>query len=136
VFGCGGERDRGKRPLMGRIAARLADRVIVTSDNPRGEDPDAIIVDILDGVRNVNRELLVEPDRRGAIRHAIATARRGDIVLVAGKGHEDYQEVRGVRRPFSDAAVAREALAACRTERGDRLQEFVGTEPDKFLAKP
>ena len=110
VFGCGGERDRGKRPLMGRIAARLADRVIVTSDNPRGEDPDAIIVHILDGVRNVNRELLVEPDRRGAIRHAIATARRGDIVLVAGKGHEDYQEVRGVRRPFSDAAVAREAL--------------------------
>ena len=110
VFGCGGERDRGKRPLMGRIAARLADRVIVTSDNPRGEDPDAIIADILEGARSARRELLVNPDRRGAIRHAIATARRGDIVLVAGKGHEDYQEVRGARRPFSDAAVTREAL--------------------------
>ncbi|MBI2294756.1 MAG: UDP-N-acetylmuramoyl-L-alanyl-D-glutamate--2,6-diaminopimelate ligase [Betaproteobacteria bacterium] len=112
VFGCGGERDPGKRPLMGRIAARLADQVIVTSDNPRGEDPHAIIVDILDGARNVDRGLIVSADRRRAIRHAIATARRGDIVLVAGKGHETYQEVRGVRHPFSDAAVAGEALRA------------------------
>ena len=112
VFGCGGDRDRGKRPLMGRVAARLADRVIVTSDNPRSEDPHDIIDDIVDGVRDINRELVIEADRHNAIHHAIASARRGDIVLVAGKGHEDYQEIRGVRHPFSDAAVAREALQA------------------------
>ena len=112
VFGCGGDRDRGKRPLMGRIAASLADGVVVTSDNPRSEDPHAIIGDILDGVRDTNPELVVNADRRRAIHHAIAGARRGDIVLVAGKGHEAYQEVRGERRPFSDAAVATEALRA------------------------
>jgi UDP-N-acetylmuramoyl-L-alanyl-D-glutamate--2,6-diaminopimelate ligase len=109
VFGCGGERDPGKRPLMGGVAARLADRAIVTSDNPRGEDPHEIIADILSGV---NRgEVDVNADRRGAILGAIAQARGGDIVLVAGKGHEAYQEIRGVRHPFSDAQVAREALA-------------------------
>jgi UDP-N-acetylmuramoyl-L-alanyl-D-glutamate--2,6-diaminopimelate ligase len=109
VFGCGGERDPGKRPLMGRIAARLADRSIVTSDNPRGEDPHEIIADILSGVRR--GEVGVNADRRGAILGAVAQARGGDIVLVAGKGHEAYQEIRGVRHPFSDAQVAREALA-------------------------
>jgi UDP-N-acetylmuramoyl-L-alanyl-D-glutamate--2,6-diaminopimelate ligase len=111
VFGCGGDRDRGKRPMMGRIAAQLADRVVVTSDNPRGESPQAIIADILGGARQAPGDVAVEADRCRAIRRAVAEARRGDIVLVAGKGHEDYQEVRGVRRPFSDAAVAREALA-------------------------
>jgi UDP-N-acetylmuramoyl-L-alanyl-D-glutamate--2,6-diaminopimelate ligase len=109
VFGCGGERDRGKRPLMGRIAARLADRVVLTSDNPRGEDPRAIISDILAGMRGACA--LVEPDRRRAIQRAVAQARRGDIVLLAGKGHEQYQEIGGRRYPFSDARVAREALA-------------------------
>ncbi len=110
VFGCGGERDRGKRPLMGRIATRLADSVVITSDNPRSEDALAIIGDILDGVRGIREKLAVAKDRRAAIRHAVADARRGDIVLIAGKGHETYQEVKGVKRLFSDIAVARAAL--------------------------
>jgi len=107
VFGCGGERDRGKRPLMGAVATRLADRVVITSDNPRGENPLAIITDIEKGVRGEHTRM---PDRRRAIAHALRNARRGDVVLIAGKGHEAYQEVNGVRRPFSDAAVARAAL--------------------------
>jgi UDP-N-acetylmuramoyl-L-alanyl-D-glutamate--2,6-diaminopimelate ligase len=111
VFGCGGDRDRGKRPLMGRVAARLADRVIVTSDNPRGEDPRRIIGEIVAGARPGPSALLVDSDRRSAIRRAVKEARRGDVVLVAGKGHEDYQEIRGIRHRFSDAAVARAALA-------------------------
>ncbi len=111
VFGCGGERDPGKRPQMGRIAVDLADRVVVTSDNPRSEEPAKIIEDIVAGVSRSAREIEIEPDRHAAILRAVAQARRGDIVLVAGKGHEDYQEIRGVRHPFSDAAVAREALA-------------------------
>jgi UDP-N-acetylmuramoyl-L-alanyl-D-glutamate--2,6-diaminopimelate ligase len=111
VFGCGGDRDRGKRPQMGRVAASLADCAIVTSDNPRSENPRAIIADILAGVRRDGR-IKVDADRRRAILRAVAEARGGDIVLVAGKGHEDYQEIRGVRHPFSDAVVAREALAS------------------------
>ena len=111
VFGCGGERDRGKRPLMGRVAERLADRVVVTSDNPRSEDPREIIEDIVAGTRGAAEEIVIEPNRLSAIRRAVASARRGDIVLVAGKGHENYQEIRGVRRLFSDVAVAKEALS-------------------------
>ena len=107
VFGCGGGRDRGKRPLMGQIAARLADWVVLTSDNPRHEDPLAIIDDVLAGLASDGE---IELDRRRAIKRAIRKARRGDIVLIAGKGHETYQEVQGVRRPFSDIAVARAAL--------------------------
>jgi UDP-N-acetylmuramoyl-L-alanyl-D-glutamate--2,6-diaminopimelate ligase len=110
VFGCGGERDRGKRPMMGGVAARLADRVVVTSDNPRGEDPRAIIDEIMTGVAGGSGAALIEPDRRAAIRRALAEARRGDVVLIAGKGHEAYQEIGGARQPFSDAAVAREVL--------------------------
>lgn len=110
MFGCGGERDRGKRPQMGRVAARFADSVVVTSDNPRGEDPDAIIADILEGAQRRGGDFTVDPDRRGAIGAAVAAARRGDIVLVAGKGHERYQEIGGARLPFSDVTVAREAL--------------------------
>jgi len=110
LFGCGGDRDRGKRPLMGSIAARLADRVVVTSDNPRGEDPRSIIRDIVAGARGSACGMVIEADRRRAIERALAEARRGDIVLIAGKGHEAYQEIRGVRRAFSDAAVARKAL--------------------------
>jgi len=110
VFGCGGDRDRGKRPQMGRVAAALADRVVVTSDNPRGEDPRRIIEDIVAGVRGAGGAIVIEPDRRAAILRAVQEARRGDIVLLAGKGHEEYQEIRGARRPFSDAAVAREAV--------------------------
>ena len=114
VFGCGGERDRGKRPQMGRIAARLADRVIVTSDNPRGENPQRIIDDILEGLRGVEDELAIIPDRGSAVQYAVASAQRGDVVLLAGKGHEDYQLIRGVKHPFSDATEALRALAGSR----------------------
>ena len=107
VFGCGGDRDRGKRPLMGGVASRLADSVVITSDNPRSEDPRKIIADIRQGMHG---DYAVEPDRRRAIALALRAARRGDLVLVAGKGHETYQEIAGVRRPFSDAAVARTVL--------------------------
>ncbi|MGB4225372.1 MAG: UDP-N-acetylmuramoyl-L-alanyl-D-glutamate--2,6-diaminopimelate ligase [Candidatus Dechloromonas phosphoritropha] len=107
VFGCGGDRDRGKRPQMGEVAARLADRVVLTSDNPRGEDPARIIADIQAGMSPV--ESIV--DRSVAIRRAIAGAGVNDIVLLAGKGHEPYQEVAGVRAPFSDVDQARAALA-------------------------
>jgi len=113
VFGCGGDRDRGKRPLMGAVAARGADRLGLTSDNPRSEDPAAIAAQILDGIpvpRRPDTELLL--DRRAAIAHAIAAAAAEDTVLIAGKGHEAWQEVAGVRWPFDDAAAARAALAA------------------------
>ncbi len=109
VFGCGGERDTGKRPLMAAIAERLADEVVVTDDNPRGEDGDAIVAGIMAGFARP-QQVRVERDRRAAIAGAIARARAGDIVLVAGKGHEDYQEVAGVKHPFDDSLVAREAL--------------------------
>ena len=107
VFGCGGGRDKGKRPLMGEAAARLADRVVVTSDNPRHEAPADIVADILVGMPAGQQ---VELDRAAAIRAAIAGATPGDVVLIAGKGHEDYQEIEGVRRPFSDVAEAERAL--------------------------
>jgi UDP-N-acetylmuramoyl-L-alanyl-D-glutamate--2,6-diaminopimelate ligase len=110
VFGCGGDRDRGKRPLMGEIAARLADQVFVTSDNPRSEDPEAIIEQILAGI---DRPVHHDPDRRRAIGEAIAAARSGDVVVIAGKGHEQGQEFENGRKiPFDDVAVAREALRA------------------------
>jgi UDP-N-acetylmuramoyl-L-alanyl-D-glutamate--2,6-diaminopimelate ligase len=114
VFGAGGDRDRGKRPLMGRVAAELADVAIVTSDNPRSEEPLAIIQDVLQG-SGVDVE--IDPDRRSAIERAIALAEPGDIVLIAGKGHEQGQNVGGVVHPFDDRAVAREALAGLRASR-------------------
>jgi UDP-N-acetylmuramoyl-L-alanyl-D-glutamate--2,6-diaminopimelate ligase len=107
VFGAGGERDRGKRPQMGRIAVELADVAIVTSDNPRGEDPLAIIEDVLQGA---GLEAEIDPDRRSAIRGAIARAEPGDVVVIAGKGHEQGQEIAGVVHPFDDREVALEAL--------------------------
>lgn len=107
LFGAGGERDAAKRPLMGAVAARLADRIVLTSDNPRGEDPQAIVAAIEAGVAgSCTREL----DRARAIRAAIAEAAVQDVVLLAGKGHEAYQEIGGERRPFSDVEVARAAL--------------------------
>lgn len=110
VFGAGGERDPGKRPMMGYLAQRGADRLVITSDNPRGEEPFRIVSDIRAGL---SREpFATELDRGRAIGLALAAADPQDIVLVAGKGHEDYQEIRGERRPFSDAAVVRAALAA------------------------
>ena len=111
VFGCGGERDTGKRPQMAAIAEALADLVIVTDDNPRGEDGDAIVDEILVGFDNAER-VTVERDRRRAIALAIHAAHAGDIVLIAGKGHEPYQEIAGVRHPFDDLAVARDVLGA------------------------
>ncbi|GAB6195808.1 UDP-N-acetylmuramoyl-L-alanyl-D-glutamate--2,6-diaminopimelate ligase [Lysobacter xanthus] len=112
VFGCGGERDAGKRPQMGAIAERLADVAIVTDDNPRSEDGDAIVAAILEGFADRDRARVLR-DRRSAIREAIAQAVDDDVVLIAGKGHEPYQEIAGVKHPFDDAVVAREALEVC-----------------------
>ncbi|HYJ16269.1 MAG TPA: cyanophycin synthetase, partial [Candidatus Limnocylindria bacterium] len=130
VFGCGGDRDRGKRPLMGEIAARLSDVAVLTSDNPRTEEPTAILADVEAGVRQVGiakfdatqltagttgsaarRGYYVEVDRRAAIRLALAIAGAGDTVLIAGKGHEDYQILGKTKFHFDDREVAREAIA-------------------------
>ena len=109
VFGCGGERDRGKRPQMAAIAERLADTVIVTDDNPRNEDGDVIVADILAGFADAPR-VVVQRDRAAAIAQALAAAGPDDVVLVAGKGHEPYQDIAGVRHAFDDTAVARDLL--------------------------
>lgn len=112
VFGCGGDRDRTKRPLMGEIAARLSDVTFATSDNPRSEDPAAILRDVVEGTGS-DEHVHVEVDRRRAIFDAIAAAREGDVVVIAGKGHEQGQEFEGGRKlPFDDVTVAREALRA------------------------
>ncbi|MGH9417898.1 MAG: UDP-N-acetylmuramoyl-L-alanyl-D-glutamate--2,6-diaminopimelate ligase [Terriglobales bacterium] len=110
VFGCGGDRDRGKRPLMGQAAQAGADWVLVTSDNPRGEDPGAIIAEILTGAPRGG--MATQPDRAQAIWEAVAEARAGDVVVIAGKGHENYQIVGAERRPFSDVGQVQAALAA------------------------
>jgi UDP-N-acetylmuramoyl-L-alanyl-D-glutamate--2,6-diaminopimelate ligase len=107
VFGCGGDRDPGKRPMMGAMAERLADRVLLTSDNPRGEDPEEIIAGIAAGMTH---EPAVQSDRAAAIRAAIIDADARDVILLAGKGHEPYQEIAGVRHPFADLDHARRAL--------------------------
>ena len=115
VFGCGGNRDRGKRALMGEVACRFADSVVITSDNPRNEAPAAIIQDIVSGVAGVpgtgNANFSVESDRACAIADAIEMAHAGDVVLIAGKGHENYQEIKGLRHPFDDVEVARTVLS-------------------------
>ncbi len=109
VFGCGGDRDAGKRPWMGKAAESFADRVVVTSDNPRSEDPQSIIDDITGGLAQPERVAIIE-DRAAAIAWALGQAADNDIVLIAGKGHEDYQDVGGERRSFSDVAIATAAL--------------------------
>ena len=111
IFGCGGERDAGKRPQMGAVAERLADRIIVTDDNPRGEDGDAIVAQIVAGLSRPEKAI-VQRDRAAAIASALHEAQAGDVVLIAGKGHEPYQEIRGVRHPFDDLDVARRLLEA------------------------
>ena len=113
LFGCGGNRDATKRPLMGEIAARLADRVVVTSDNPRREPAQAILDQIVAGIPHnaVALKTEVQVDRRIAIQQAVTTAMLNDVILIAGKGHEDYQEIDGVKHPFSDATEAASALA-------------------------
>jgi UDP-N-acetylmuramoyl-L-alanyl-D-glutamate--2,6-diaminopimelate ligase len=118
VFGCGGDRDRGKRPIMGRIAAELADRVWLTSDNPRSEDPRAIIEEISVGVVPPPRGgYTSDPDRRAVIRDALAWGRAGDTLVIAGKGHETYQIVAGEVLPFDDRQVVREILSEMRADR-------------------
>ena len=113
VFGCGGDRDRGKRPMMGTVASKFADVRIITNDNPRNEEPRAIIDAIAMGMQG---DYQVIEDRAKAIAHAIAKARAIDAVLLAGKGHEDYQEIKGVRYPFSDAEIAHRALSVWKPE--------------------
>jgi UDP-N-acetylmuramoyl-L-alanyl-D-glutamate--2,6-diaminopimelate ligase len=131
VFGCGGDRDRTKRPVMGRIAAQLADVAVVTSDNPRSEEPGVIIEEILrgtavpaagpSGARTTARaHIEVEPDRRQAITRTLESARPGDVVVIAGKGHEPYQEIKGVKYPFDDRVVAREVLQSLHGSRPAR----------------
>jgi UDP-N-acetylmuramoyl-L-alanyl-D-glutamate--2,6-diaminopimelate ligase len=120
VFGAGGDRDRTKRPLMGMVAARMSDIVVITSDNPRTEDPERIIEEVKRGTTSETRqsraEVLTIVDRREAIETAIKRASPGDVVLIAGKGHEKYQDVGGRTFPFDDVAVAREALEARRVK--------------------
>jgi len=123
VFGCGGDRDRTKRPLMGAVAGRLSDLIVITSDNPRGEDPNRIIEEVQRGItpdtrRDSAQRLMTIVDRRAAIAKAIELARPGDVVLVAGKGHEKYQVIGDRTLPFDDVAVAREALVRRRTKSG------------------
>ena len=111
VFGCGGNRDAGKRPLMGALAQRLAAHVVITSDNPRHEAPAFILLQIVAGLAGSQERVKVIEDRRAAIAHALRNAEARDVILIAGKGHEDYQEVRGVKHPFSDSEEAVAALA-------------------------
>jgi len=115
VFGCGGERDPGKRPLMGEVASRLADQVVLTCDNPRNEDPQAILRDIAAGA---GESVATIPDRAEAIRRAILEAAADDVIVIAGKGHEPYQEINGVRHPFSDMEQTRAALEARNNAQG------------------
>jgi UDP-N-acetylmuramoyl-L-alanyl-D-glutamate--2,6-diaminopimelate ligase len=109
LFGCGGDRDKGKRPMMGKAAVDSADYAVVTSDNPRSEDPLTIIEDIKPGLDGGNFD--IQPDRRKAIHEILAKAQPGDAVLLAGKGAEPYQEIKGVRESFSDLEEAKVALA-------------------------
>jgi UDP-N-acetylmuramoyl-L-alanyl-D-glutamate--2,6-diaminopimelate ligase len=111
VVGCGGDRDRSKRPLMAKAACEYSHEVILTSDNPRSEDPEAILNEMEAGVpANKKGQVLRISDRRSAITTACRLAKSGDIVLVAGKGHEQYQEIKGVKYPFDDSAILRELL--------------------------
>ena len=126
VFGCGGNRDRAKRPLMGAAAAKLSDEAFVTSDNPRDEDPMGIIDEVVSGIAggNSNPAGHVAADRRTAIRQSLERAQRGDVVVIAGKGHETYQEVNGKQLPFDDAVEARAALSA-----------RFGSDPDSWVSR-
>jgi UDP-N-acetylmuramoyl-L-alanyl-D-glutamate--2,6-diaminopimelate ligase len=110
LFGCGGDRDQGKRPLMGEIGGRLADFSILTSDNPRTEDPETILKSIEHGIKQTDGQYIVIENRREAIRYALDMAEEGDIVILAGKGHETYQEIMGVKRPFDEKVVVNEIL--------------------------
>jgi UDP-N-acetylmuramoyl-L-alanyl-D-glutamate--2,6-diaminopimelate ligase len=110
VFGCGGDRDQGKRPMMGEIGGQLADFCILTSDNPRTENPDVILEAIEEGIKHTSGKYTIIENRREAIRYALEIAQDGDIVILAGKGHETYQEIMGVKRPFNEKTVVNELL--------------------------
>ena len=110
VFGCGGNRARARRFEMGETAGRLADFTIITSDNPRFEDPQAIIGDIVTGIRKTEGRYITIEDRKEAIRYAITHGEEGDVIVLAGKGHEDYQEIRGVKHPMDERVLIREIL--------------------------
>lgn len=114
LFGCGGDRDHGKRPMMGEIGGRLADLCILTSDNPRTEDPMAILSAVESGIKPTGKPYVVIENRREAIRHALEIGREGDVIVLAGKGHETYQEIMGVKRPFDEKVVVQELLAEMR----------------------
>ena len=111
LFGCGGDRDRGKRPAMGEISGKLADFSILTSDNPRTEDPAAILRSVENGIRRTDGEYIIIENRREAIRYALDIGREGDVIVLAGKGHETYQDIMGVKRPFDEKVVVQELLA-------------------------
>lgn len=116
LFGCGGDRDHGKRPIMGEIGGRLADYSILTSDNPRTEDPEAILEAIEDGMKLTRGKYTIIENRREAIRYALQMGREGDVIILAGKGHETYQDVMGVKRPFDEKVVVSELLEEIRNE--------------------
>ena len=111
LFGCGGDRDKTKRPLMGAVVRELADTAVVTSDNPRTEDPWAIIQDILAGMTGPGGEVRIEPDRARAIRWALSQGQPGDVIVLAGKGHETYQEIGGVRYPMDERQIVADFFA-------------------------
>lgn len=117
LFGCGGDRDHGKRPIMGEIGGKLADYSILTSDNPRTENPDAILEAIEEGMKLTKGKYTIIENRREAIRHALRMGREGDVIILAGKGHETYQDVMGVKRPFDEKVVVNELLAELREAR-------------------
>ncbi|HEX3692788.1 MAG TPA: UDP-N-acetylmuramoyl-L-alanyl-D-glutamate--2,6-diaminopimelate ligase [Solirubrobacteraceae bacterium] len=142
VFGAGGDRDRGKRPLMGEIGARLADVLLVTSDNPRSEDPEAIVAEIMAGADAAARPphaepVLAEVDRRAAIERAVSLARDGDVLVIAGKGHEQGQELAGgVKVPFDDVTVAREALRCRRLGAGGERPDAASKSATSATSDP
>ena len=110
VFGCGGDRDSGKRPIMGEISGKIADYTIVTSDNPRTEDPQKIVDQIEEGIKKTKGKYEVVVDRVEAIEHAIKMANKRDIIILAGKGHEPYQEINGVKHPFDERIIVRNII--------------------------
>ena len=116
LFGCGGDRDKGKRPMMGEIGGKLADLSILTSDNPRTEDPMKILAAIEEGIKPTGGQYVVIENRREAIRYALETAEEGDIIVLAGKGHETYQEINGVKNPFDEKVVVQELLEELRAQ--------------------
>ena len=114
LVGCGGDRDRGKRPIMGEIVGRMADFTILTSDNPRTEDPMLILAAMEEGMKQTDGEYVVIENRREAIRRALAMGREGDVIILAGKGHETYQDIMGVKHPFDEKVVVQELLEEMR----------------------